>query len=62
MPHTETQRKAAFAELSRRKGGGGRRLYRDMGDEDLGEYARAPLKKRGRSSASSQAMALRGKG
>lgn len=61
MPYSETQRRAAFAELRRRKSGGKSRIYRGMSTGDLDEYAHAPLKKRkSKTSAADQGRALRG--
>ena len=46
MPYTETQRKAALAEVARRKMGGKAGSFKGMGTKDLAEYASEPLKKK----------------
>lgn len=45
MPYTEKQRRAAFAELGRRKEGGKARNFRGMNAADLRTYAHAPKEK-----------------
>lgn len=64
MPTSEAGRRAAFAELSRRKKGGAARNFEGMGTDRLEKYAHEPLHKKRKKSAKSygaddQAMALR---
>lgn len=46
MPFSERQRKAAFAELGRRKKGLAVRGFKGMSEGELEEYAHAPLEKK----------------
>lgn len=46
MPTSEKGRRAAFAEVSRRSKGKGRRSFEGMDDDDLKKYARSPLHKK----------------
>ena len=64
MPTSEKQRKAAFAEIARRRSGGRARLFAGMSMSDLESYAHEPLHKDKSSrsgTARDQARALRGK-
>jgi len=45
VPTSERQRKAAFAEVSRRKKGGRARSFKGMDTEKLETYAHEPLHK-----------------
>lgn len=47
MPTSEAGRRAAFAELSRRKKGGSARNFEGMGTDRLEKYAHEPLHKKG---------------
>jgi len=46
MPYTEKQRRAVFAELNRRHGGAKPKLFKGMSNQELQEYAHAPLEKK----------------
>lgn len=46
MPTSEKGRRAAFAEVSRRAKGKGRRSFEGMDDDDLEKYAHSPLHKK----------------
>ena len=46
MPYTEKQRKAMFAELSRRKKGQKPKLFKGMSYHELLKHAHAPMKKK----------------
>lgn len=48
MPQTEKQRKAAFAELARRKSGGKARNFRGMSKAELEKYAHSAKHKKGK--------------
>ena len=45
MPYSEKARRAAFAEVRRRKQGGKPKLFEGMGTRKLEEYAHEPLEK-----------------
>jgi len=61
MPYSEKQRRAALAEVSKRKKGKSAQIFKGMGTNELSKYAKQPLekKKKGKMSASEQADALR---
>ena len=46
MPESEKQRRAAFAEIRKRKAGGGRGMFEGMSTGDLEKYAHQPLHKK----------------
>jgi len=46
MPKTAKARKAAFAEIGRRKEGAKPKLFKDIGTKKLTSYAKKPLEKR----------------
>mgnify|MGYP001557854585 FL=1 len=46
MPTSELQRRAAFAEVSRRKKGDKARRFKGMSKDELEEYAHSPLHKK----------------
>ena len=48
MPTTQKQRRAAFAELKRRRAGKKRKLFKGMSTAELERYAREPLHKKKR--------------
>ena len=68
MPYSAKQRRAAFAELGRRKSDGGGKMFSGMSESDLTDYAHSPMEEKGmkkmkkkhmRISAGDQARALR---
>jgi len=46
MPTSEKQRRAAYAELNRRRRGGKSKMFKGMKTSMLDEYAHKPLEKR----------------
>lgn len=59
MPMSEKQRRAAFAELSRRKSGGGGKgkNFEGMDEKDLTTFAHSPLHKKRKKSVDDETSA-----